>query len=765
MRKKAWLRILALLAIFGMLAAACGDSDDSDSADGGGTTETTAEGGSSDNTAPATDIATDLSGVCPSPLVIQTDWHPEAEHGALYEMIGDGYELDTENLIVRGPGQLGGQPLGIDIEVRAGGPAIGFNPPRVNMYTDDSIHIGYANIESSTTAFDDTPLIAVASPLEKNPQMVMWDPQTYPDVQTLEDVGEAGMAINLFGLDGFPEYFVAAGIWSQDQLDPSYDGTPARFIAEGDIAQQGFASAEPWSYLNNFEQFGRDVAFQLLHDAGWTGYSQTLSVKPDDLEELRPCLELFIPVVQQSVINFATDPARANAIIVDAVASNDAGWVYPAELAEWSVGQQIALGLVGNGPDGIVANMDEARIQETIDAQALAGVDLPEGLTAADLFTNEFIDPNIGFPAGFGGGDDAAAGGDSDDMAMDYDLSGVCPSPLVIQTDWHPEAEHGALYEMIGDGYELDTENLIVRGPGQLGGQPLGIDIEVRAGGPAIGFNPPRVNMYTDDSIHIGYANIESSTTAFDDTPLIAVAAPLEKNPQMVMWDPQTYPDVQTLEDVGEAGMAINLFGLDGFPEYFVAAGIWSQDQLDPSYDGTPARFIAEGDIAQQGFASAEPWSYLNNFEQFGRDVAFQLLHDAGWTGYSQTLSVKPDDLEELRPCLELFIPVVQQSVINFATDPARANAIIVDAVASNDAGWVYPAELAEWSVGQQIALGLVGNGPDGIVANMDEARIQETIDAQALAGVDLPEGLTAADLFTNEFIDPNIGFPADFGG
>ena len=47
---------------------------------------------------PTADGAVDLASVCPSPLVIQTDWFPEAEHGALYEMVGDGYTVDTENL-------------------------------------------------------------------------------------------------------------------------------------------------------------------------------------------------------------------------------------------------------------------------------------------------------------------------------------------------------------------------------------------------------------------------------------------------------------------------------------------------------------------------------------------------------------------------------------------------------------------------------------------------------------------------------------------
>ena len=237
------------------------------------------------------------------------------------------------------------------------------------------------------------------------------------------------------------------------------------------------------------------------------------------------------------------------------------------------------------------------------------------------------------------------------------------------------------------------------------------------------------------------------------------MVAPLEINPQIIMWDADEYPDIDTIADLGEAGVEINLFSTDGFPTAFVAQGIWTEDQLNPSYDGSPARFIAEGNIAQQGFASAEPYNYENVFVDYGKAPKFELLHDAGWQVYSQTIAVKPSDLETLRPCLEKVVPIIQQAAVDAATMPERSNAIIVDAVEQFDSFWVYSAELAEWSVQQQLDLGLVGNGPDDTVGNMEESRVQAIIDALRESGVDIPEDLSASDMITNEFIDPSIGF------
>jgi hypothetical protein len=403
------IRSLGLLAVAGLLAAACGDDDDDSASDTtGAASDTTAAATETTGAAPETTgggaattgggAAADLASVCPDPIVIQTDWFPESEHGALYELIGEGYEVDVDQRVVRGPLVAGGEDTGIQIEVRTGGPAIGGQTVAAVTYADDSITLAYANTESQVLQWDDTPLLSVVAPLEINPQIIYWDPETYPDVETLADLGEQDITINVFGGGVFSEVFVGNGTWSQDQVDPSYDGSPARFIAEdGAIAQQGFASAEPYTYEHVFEEWMKPVAYQTLHDAGFQVYSQSLAARAADLEELRPCLEQFVPIVQQAAIDFVNAPDLANAVIIDAVDQYDDFWVYDQGLADYSVQTQVDLGIVGNGPDDTLGNMDETRVQTVIDQMRDdAGLDVPDGLAAADLFTNEFIDPDIG---------------------------------------------------------------------------------------------------------------------------------------------------------------------------------------------------------------------------------------------------------------------------------------------------------------------------------------------------------------------------------
>ena len=268
------------------------------------------------------------------------------------------------------------------------------------------------------------------------------------------------------------------------------------------------------------------------------------------------------------------------------------------------------------------------------------------------------------------------------------------------------------------------------------------------------------VQQYADDSIHLGYANTEGQVLRWAETPVISVVAPLEINPQIIYWDPETYPDVETLADLGDGGRDDQRLPRRHVRRRVRRRGHWNEGQVDPSYDGSPARFIAEdGAIAQQGFASAEPYKYENEFTEWGKPIAYQTLHDAGFEVYSQTLSIAPGQARgaerraSRRSCRS-------SSRRPSTTSPTRtrANAIIIDAVAQYDNFWTYDEGVANFSVETQKELGLVGNGPDDTLGNMDEARIQGVIDQIRDAGLDVPDDLVAADIFTNEFIDESIG-------
>lgn len=331
-------------------------------------------------------------------------------------------------------------------------------------------------------------------------------------------------------------------------------------------------------------------------------------------------------------------------------------------------------------------------------------------------------------------------------------LAEVCPSPVIFQLDWNPEAEHGAMYEMVGDDYSIDSDNFIVSGSLVSGEEDTGVDVEIRTGGPAIGFQQVTAQLYQDTDIHFGYISTDEAIENFNDLPTISFVAPLEKNPQIIMWDPDTYPEAETIADLPDDTI-VRYFGGASYIPFLLDQGIVVDGQLDDTYDGTPAVFVAEGGaIAQQGFASAEPFIYQNEVPEWGKPVNYQLIHDTGFEIYAAAIGARAGDFEELTPCIEAIAPVIQQAQVDYVNDPAATNELIIEAVEAYDNGWVYSAAVADFSVEAQLSDGLVSNGPDSTLGNFDLDRIQSVID---ILGA---EGITPEDLVTNEFIDESIG-------
>lgn len=361
------------------------------------------------------------------------------------------------------------------------------------------------------------------------------------------------------------------------------------------------------------------------------------------------------------------------------------------------------------------------------------------------------------------GSSDAAEARDLEVGAVD--LSDVCPATVVMQTDWNPEAEHGHLYELVGEDYEIDTEMKAVRGPLMAGGEYAGVDVEIRSGGPAIGYQAVPSALYQDEDILLGYVKTDEAVQTAAETPTVSVMAPLEINPQMIMWDPETYPEVETIEELADAGAVIRHFGDAAYMQYFIGAGIIPAAQSDGSYDGTPAAFVAAGGRdGQQGFASAEPYIYEHEVEDWGKPVAYQTLHDAGYEIYSGSMAARADRIEEISPCLEELVPVLQQATLDYFAEPEPTNELILELVEAYDNGWVYSEGVADYAVETMLEEGLAGNGPDETVGNFDDARMARVFDIikplfSEEMNIDVPEDLTVEDIYTNEFIDESIGF------
>jgi hypothetical protein len=379
------------LALVGVLAlvlvnAACSGGDD-----GGGTTPAPA--------APSGD-ALDLSGVCPNPIVVQKDWQPESEHGFLYNLVGEGYKVDTDKKKVTGPLVAQGRPTGVNIEIRTGGPAVGFEPVPAVMYSDPSIHLGYVATDEAVQFSAKQPTTAVFAQMDISPLALLWSPQEHPQVNIIADLGQTDTEVLYTKGLSYMEFLVGSGLLKRSQLNGSYDGSPALFVQSGGkAALQGFATSEPYLYEHEIKQWGKPLKFQLVNDAGFPVYFSSVSVRANDKAKLAPCLEKLVPILQRSQVEFIGKPDHAIGVILDLVPKYNTGWQYSRGLAEYSAKALKQEGIVGDGTDGHLGNFETSRVQKVIEIMspilAAQKQTVKQGLKPEDIATNEFIDTKI----------------------------------------------------------------------------------------------------------------------------------------------------------------------------------------------------------------------------------------------------------------------------------------------------------------------------------------------------------------------------------
>lgn len=345
----------------------------------------------------ATDVAPDavlLADVCPAKIVIQTDWFPESEHGGIFELLGDDAVASKDTGAVVGSLNYHGSDTGVDLEIRAGGPFLQV-PVVTQMFQDNAITLGFVGTDVAIKTHADTPTLAVISPLNKNPQVILWDATKHPNAKTIADISKEVSTVYVYGDPSWMRYLNGIGAFTAKQVDSNYQGN--LLLATEDAAHQGFATSEPYKY-SVLDSGAISVGYELIHDTGWTSYPQSLSIRADRLEELSPCLTKLVPILQQAQIDYINAPERANAIIITTTVAYDSWWSQSEGDTANGAQSQKDLGIIGNGETPTFGDTEEARVTDFI-AKALPifreqGLDVSD-VVASDLATNQFIDSSI----------------------------------------------------------------------------------------------------------------------------------------------------------------------------------------------------------------------------------------------------------------------------------------------------------------------------------------------------------------------------------
>ncbi|HEX3425640.1 MAG TPA: hypothetical protein VHT30_05880 [Acidimicrobiales bacterium] len=399
---KRTLLLASALTLLAGLIAACSSSKTASSA-----TTTSAASTSGPGAFARAHYTTNLAGACPNPVVVQADWLPEADHGFLYQMIGGGGQ--ESQYTYQGP--LGS--TGVNLEILSGGPGLGNGVSQPSsLYVGNLVKrvtptLSFVSSDDAIQYSKQFPTTAVFAEYQKSPQVIMFDPSKY-SIKNLADLKSAvGSGAKIYVESttfSFVRWLIAQGIPSGAFIG-GYSGDLEKFVGgSGSLLNQGFATNEVYTLEHLTPNWDKPVGYLYIADAGLPFYQSSMSVATSKLTQLAPCLKKLVPIMQHAVVDYVNNPTEVNTLLAD---FNNKGlgaafWHTPVALNAAAAKIMVSDHLVADTPGtssvgGFDLGQVTAVIHDLVPVDQSAGMtSLNPNVTAADIATNQFIDPSVG---------------------------------------------------------------------------------------------------------------------------------------------------------------------------------------------------------------------------------------------------------------------------------------------------------------------------------------------------------------------------------
>jgi NitT/TauT family transport system substrate-binding protein len=229
-------------------------------------------------------------------------------------------------------------------------------------------------------------------------------------------------------------------------------------------------------------------------------------------------------------------------------------------------------------------------------------------------------------------------------------------APVVIRfaTDWKAQAEQGGFYQALASG-EFARR---------------GLDVRIIQGGP--GVNVPQLLASGATDLGMGSNSFIVMNLAQEGVPVKAVAAFMQKDPQVLIAHPDT--GVEKIADLKGHPILLSDASVSAFWVWLRAKYGFSDDQVR-KYSFNPAPFLADKRAAQQGYVTSEPYTIE---KQAGLKPKVFLLADEGYPGYA-AMVLAPDSLIAKNPAaVKAFVEASAKGWHDYLTgDPSGADALI----------------------------------------------------------------------------------------
>ena len=199
------------------------------------------------------------------------------------------------------------------------------------------------------------------------------------------------------------------------------------------------------------------------------------------------------------------------------------------------------------------------------------------------------------------------------------------PVAIRFATDWRAQAEQGGFYEAVANGEFAKR----------------GLDVRIVQGGP--GVNVPQLLVAGAVEAGMGSNSFIALNLANEGAPVKAVAAMMQKDPQVLIAHPGT--GVEKIADLKGHPILLSDASVSAFWVWLKSKYGFTDDQVR-KYTFNSAPFLADGRVAQQGYLTSEPYTLE---KQAKLKTKVFLLADNGYPSYA-TMILFPQAMIDKNP-------------------------------------------------------------------------------------------------------------------
>jgi NitT/TauT family transport system substrate-binding protein len=296
-------------------------------------------------------------------------------------------------------------------------------------------------------------------------------------------------------------------------------------------------------------------------------------------------------------------------------------------------------------------------------------------------------------------------------------------APFVYLTNWYAQAEHGGFYQAQAQGLYKQA----------------GLEVAIRMGGPQINIMQQMLAGKAD--CIMGY-DVETMKVWEQGIEAVTVAAVFQKDPAVLV----AHPDVKRMEDLKSRTLLIGAASRVSFWPWLKAQYGFTDEQTRPyAYNIQP--FLADKNIAQQGYLASEPYSIE---KATGKAPKVFVLADHGWPPYATTVVCSRKTLQQRPKEVAAF---VKASMLGWKSylqgDPTPAHTLIKkDNPNMTD-------DLLAYGIGKLKSEGVVlgGDAATQGIGTLTDARMKATFDLLVRHQLIDPAKVDVRKTYTTEFV------------